>query len=42
MRLKPLVSVTCQHGCSQISQPRNVPNENILFELLSFTGRDQI
>ena len=23
--------VTCQDGCSQISLPRNVPYENILF-----------
>ena len=31
---KPQVSVTCQHGCSQDCQPQNVPNENILFEVI--------
>ena len=31
---KPQVSVTCQHGCSQISQPQNVPNENIMFGVI--------
>ena len=31
---KPQVTVTCQHGCSQISQSRNVPNENILFVVI--------
>ena len=28
---EPQVTVTCQDGCSQISQPQNVPNENVLF-----------
>ena len=28
---EPQVTVTCQEGCSQVSQPQNVPNENILF-----------
>ena len=31
---EPQVTVTCQHGCSQISQPQNVPNENILFGVI--------
>ena len=31
---KPEVTVTCQHGCCQISQPQNVPNENILFGVI--------
>ena len=32
---KRQVTVTCQHGCSQEGQPHNVPNENVLLELLS-------
>ena len=28
---EPQVTVTCRDGCSQISQPQNFPNENILF-----------
>ena len=31
---KPLFSVTCQHECSQDCQPQNVPNENILLEVI--------
>ena len=31
---KPQVSVTCQHGCPQDCQPQNVPNENILIEVI--------
>ena len=31
---EPQVTVTCQDGCSQISQPQNVPNENILFGVI--------
>ena len=31
---KPQVSVTCQHECSQDCQPQNLPNENILFEVI--------
>ena len=28
------VSVTCQHECFQDCQPQNVPNENILFDVI--------
>ena len=28
------ITVTCQHGCSQISQPQNVPKENIMFGVI--------
>ena len=31
---KPQVSVTCQHECSQDCQPQDVPNENIMFEVI--------
>ena len=31
---KPQVTVTSQQGCSQESQPQNVPNENILFVVI--------
>ena len=31
---KPQVSVTCQHECSQDCQPQDVPNENILIEII--------
>jgi len=31
---EPQVTVTCQVGCSQISQPQNVPNENIMFGVI--------
>ena len=31
---KPQVSVACQHKCSRDCQPQDVPNENILFEVI--------
>ena len=31
---KPQVSVTCQHVCSQDCQLQNVPNENVLIEVI--------
>ena len=33
------VTVTCQDGCSQISQPQNVPNENILFGVIKCVSK---
>ena len=38
---KRQVTVTCQHGCSQEGQPHNVPNENVLLELLSVLLRSE-
>ena len=31
---EPKVTVTCQDGCSQISQPQNAPNENNMFAVI--------
>ena len=31
---EPQVTVTCQDGCPQISQPQNVRNQNILFGVI--------